>query len=517
MDFPKRTEPFPSNKGRLWSKPANKKVQPRRSLSFPLAVIAILIFAAICQYLVFAEGLYTKSADESARVLQAYKWSQQKFSVPIGVWLPVYQIFIGLGLKIWPDLMITPRLLNNTIGLLTLLGLGGLAAILFKRRPVTLLTLFLGAVFGPRIVCSVVPFSEILFTFFLIGGLIYFARWIDQPNSVWLLIAAVFTTLAAGVRYEGWLFVAGMGLISIIIIFKQKATPSKQRLSLAMGTCAILCVVPVTWTILLLVSRHNLMEVFTASGQLYAKTGTQLHSFSALWKHGLFYQFFIQNLESLNIFGAFSFIAFGVNNRRLRKWLFLPVSVFVALGIFALVGVAVPAHNFWRTSLIWSFLLIPFSSYWIIDQGKHLSQERKFPALLISLLLVSIFFLCFYGQTVKMSKYSNMDKPDIQVGKFVNSYIKPFPESKRPRIFIEWGGWHFIHVKVVSQCPNVFLNFNSLNRLMKNNQIDVAKLRKHNITLLIVEMNTYAPRRFLFKEFKLAHKNSRWVILGLKN
>jgi hypothetical protein len=495
-------------------KNANKNALERPF--FIAGVIAVFVFAALLQYSAFKGGLYTKSADESARTLSAYRWSQHAFSIPVRVWLPGYQMIIGLGLKVWPDLFLMPRVLNNVLGLLTLAALGSLAWILFKNRWVVLLTMILGATFGPRIVCSVIPFSEILFAFLLLIGITFFASWIEQARPARLLATAGFMTLSAGIRYEGWLFVAVMGLLSLLIIWERKKELVKRRISLAVCACFILSVVPIVWIALLVANRLNLWELFTTSGRIYAGTRANAHSLSTLWNHGPFFQFFVQNLESLNIFGVFGAITYGVFTPKLRRWLCLPLFAFLALGILALAGFAVPAHNYWRSSLVWSLLLVPFCARWIIDQGRALGRKRRNVGVVVCLLLASIFIFAFHRQTVAMTKYSNMDRADVNVAKFIRSYIKKHHENGQPRFFIEWAGWHFAHVRVASQCPDAFVNFHWIRRILKRNRLNFAKLKRNNVVLLIVEVNTFYSRWSVFRGLKPAYKNVRWIVLPVR-
>ena len=482
---------------------------------FVLGVCVALLFAAFLQYSAFHKGFYSISADESAQTLAAYRWSRQRAAIPIEAWLPGYRIVLGLGLKVRPDLMATPRVINNILGLLTLLELGWLAWILFKNRWAVWLTLVLGAAFGPRIVCSVVPLSEMLFALLLIGGITFFAGWIDKARPAWLLIGAALTTLSAGVRYEGWLFAAGMGLMSLMIMRTQRFSGIRHRMSLALCTCAILCAVPVAWVIVLAVQGLNLWEVFTGSASFHALTDIKAGSFAVLWKHGLFFQFFYQNLESLNIFGFFGVVSYGLFNRNLRKWLWLPLSTFVILGLLALGGFAVPAHNYWRTSLIWSLLMVPFCAYWIIGQGRNLGQGRKSLALTVGLIFASLFLFSFCRQTAKMTNHSNMDRPDINAGKFVRSYISRYQEDRRPRVFIEWAGWHFAHVMVASECPDVFSGSHMVGRIVRRNRLEMDKLESHRVALLMVDSKTYSARRYLFSQLKPAYVNARWVVFEI--
>jgi hypothetical protein len=483
---------------------------------FFVAVTAAFVFAAWLQYSAFKGGLYTKSADESARTMTAYGFSKHGFSIPAKAWLPGYQVVLGLGLKAWPDLLLMPRVLNSVLGLLTLAALGWLAWILFKNRWAVLLTLVLGAAFGPRIVCSVVPLCEMMFAFLVITGLVFFALWIDRPRPGRLLAAAAFTTLSAAIRYEGWLFVAGMGLLSLFIIRNRKEEAVRSRRLLAVETCLILGAVPVAWVLMLAFSGRELFDVFMKSGLIYTRTGSDALSLASLWKHSPFHLFFVQNLDSLNIFGVTGVLAFGIFTPKLRKWLWLPLFAFVVLGFLGLAGIAVPAHNYWRSSFVWSLLVVPFSAYWIIEQGRYFGRGRRYVGLVFSLVFASIFLFAFHRQTVAMTRYSDMDRPDLNAAKFIRSYILEHEEGKRPLLFIEWTGWHFLHVRVASQYPEAFVNVHSLRRIIVRGRVNVAKLRRHNIGLLVVAFDTYYSRRSLFGDLKPAYQNARWVVLPLE-
>jgi hypothetical protein len=482
------------------------------------AALVIMLFAAHLQYSVFKAGLYTKSADESARTLTAYAMSKHGFSIPVRAWLPVYQIVLALGLKAWPDLMLMPRVLNNILGLLTLAALGWLAWILFKNRWTVTLTLLLGAAFGPRVVCSVVPFCEMMYAFLLVAGLAFFALWLERPRPARLLAACAFVTLSAGIRYEGWLFVAGMGLMSLFIIWKGKGEAAGSRRSLAVWACLVLGAVPAAWVALLAFRGRELFDVFMRSGLLYARTGRDAVSMISLWKHGPVFQFFVQNLASLNILGVIGVVAFAILAPKWRKWLFLVAAAFCVLGILALAGFAVPTHNYWRSTFVWSLLLVPFCAYWIIEQGRAIGRGRKYAPVAISVVLAAILFFTFERQTATMAVHSDMDRPDLNAAEFIRSYtagvvVKKERKQKRPLIFIEWNEWHFLHVRVASQRPEEFINVHSLRRIIVRGRIQLTKLMRHNIGLLVVGRGTFYSRRGVFGELRPAYQNARWVVL----
>src|SRR6185503_4918107 len=125
----------------------------------------------------FSRGFYSIGWDESGRTLDAYEWAAHG-TIMSRAWLPFYRISIGLGLKAFPDLFLTPRILTFLFGLATIPAAAWLAHELFQDRKTTLLTLTLSTFFSQRLALSLAPLSDIMFIFVSLVTMAAFARWL---------------------------------------------------------------------------------------------------------------------------------------------------------------------------------------------------------------------------------------------------------------------------------------------------------------------------------------------------
>jgi hypothetical protein len=127
--------------------------------------------------LLFLPRLYSFGWDESARTLDAYAWAAHGTALNTA-WLPFYRICVGLGLKDFPDLFLTPRIISFLYGLATIPAAAWLGHELFRSRKTTALTLTLSTFFSQRVVLSLAPLSSIMFIFMIFATMAFFARWL---------------------------------------------------------------------------------------------------------------------------------------------------------------------------------------------------------------------------------------------------------------------------------------------------------------------------------------------------
>ena len=166
----------------------------------------VLLALAVCLHLFFfSRGFYSIGWDESGRTLDAYEWAAHG-TVLSRAWLPFYRISVGLGLKVFPDLFLTPRILTFLFGLATIPAAAWLAHELFQSRKTTQLTLTLSTFFSQRLALSLAPLSDIMFIFVSLVTIALFTRWLRTYGRSALLLSALFCALGSTLRFEGWIF-----------------------------------------------------------------------------------------------------------------------------------------------------------------------------------------------------------------------------------------------------------------------------------------------------------------------
>ena len=81
-----------------------------------------LLVALVAQVGLLSAGLFRITSDESARILTAWHMTRANALEPF-LWPPFYKLFVGSALKLYPNIFLTPRILVDAAGLLSLLAL----------------------------------------------------------------------------------------------------------------------------------------------------------------------------------------------------------------------------------------------------------------------------------------------------------------------------------------------------------------------------------------------------------
>jgi len=187
-------------------------------------ILAILVGAGL-QLFFLDRGFLSISWDDAGRTLDAYGWAEHG-TVAVWAWLPFYRVIVGLALRIFPDLIVTPRVISGLFGLVAIPAMGWLAHELFEDRRNTSLTLALGALFSQRLALSVAPASAIMFIVFVLSGLALFAHWLRTGRSSALYACAGSVAIAGIERFEAWLF----GAAILLAVWLHPPRPNFKRL-----------------------------------------------------------------------------------------------------------------------------------------------------------------------------------------------------------------------------------------------------------------------------------------------
>lgn len=531
----------------------------RRNAVMSLVACALLAAAVAVPYAYFRAGLYTKSADESARTIEAWFWTFDKAVVKVDVWLPLHMMLTGLVLDVWPDLILAPRALNMALGMLLLPALAWLAHEIFRSsrsstpplfRPALpaygqvglrsratedqhsilrssrsstlpsaatpLLTMALAAFFGPRVVLSAVPLSEILFILLLTLGLAAMARWLCLGRLRWLLAAAAFIALSAGVRFEGWLFAAALGLFAAVWLHFDRRAPRSRRLLALAGAAVLLSAMPVYWCGCWYLASGKPFGFLALVGDRYWRVANPDRSFALVWEHGLLYQSWRQNLASLNIIGVAGVVLFLIRARRMAWWLAVPTAVFVVFAALTLTGRTLPTHNFWRIATPFSILLLPFTAHVLLAAAARLGAVRRPLESVMLACAVPVLLIAFHFQCHALAQPSEMDLADLEAGRFVREKLDAYAGPGRPRVFIEDVGVRTVHVKVVSNDPGAFLSQAPLESVVQGDTLDLDAIRARNVAVMVIRAEWAQKIQARLDAFSTAAVNSRWLLLALK-
>jgi hypothetical protein len=428
----------------------------------------------------FSRGFYSISWDEGGRILDAYTWAAHG-TVRSNAWLPFYRVCVGLGLKAFPDLFLTPRAISFLYGLATIPAAAWLGHELFQDRKTTLLTLALSTFLPQRVALSLAPLSCIMFTFMILVTMALLARWLRTYNRSALLLGALFGTLASSVRYEGWVF--GAAIFLVVASHYRFAATELERKDLLLFS-SILFSFPVVWAVSTF-RTMNPVEAVIADAQNYSPR-------EILRKNPLV-EFILANGFSLNLIGMISVVQFALSGARRLKpivaALFVPL---VVVSLVLLVTRSAQTGPSWRMIGVWSMLLVPFSARSLAGCAWPFSGARfgKVLALTAITLVLSAFL---YG-TFRLERNSTWAFPrsDRLAANYLSALIAADPKAK---ILIESRTYFFLNIQVTSQHPDAFVRNSTPGRqsvpiLPLGGPVRGA-LEKEGITLLVFRGDEY--------------------------
>jgi hypothetical protein len=414
------------------------------------AGVALLSIAVCLHLFFFSQGFYSISWDESARTLDAYAWAAHG-TVLGSAWLPFYRIFVGLGLRTFPDLFLTPRIISFLYGLAAIPAAGWLAQELFQSRKTTLLTLLLSTFFSQRIALGLAPLSSIMFIFLILVTMAMFARWLRTLNRATLLLSALFCALASTLRYEGWLFCVAM----FLVVVSYYRLGQLQRNDLLLFGLIVFSF-PIVWmTSTFLVA--NPIETVIADAQQYS--GREI-----LRKNPLV-EFVLGNGFSLNLIGMISIANLTLSGARRDKAIigasFAPL---VMISLVLLLLRSAQSGPSWRDIGVWSMLLVPFTGYLLAGYTWPFARGpiRKVLASGAVVLVLSAFLYDTFR--IKRNSAWAFPESDRRAGDYLKGLIAAEPEAK---ILIESSKYFFLNIEVASQHPDAFVSNSTPERTSK--------------------------------------------------
>jgi hypothetical protein len=407
--------------------------------------IFLLLFIAyiLLEAAVIGKGYYSVSADDSGRSIIAYNLLHGKMPDDLD-WLPLHSIINAGALYICNDLFWTPRVISLLFGLLSAAALGYLSYQLFQNQKSFALTILFAVFYPPHIMFSAVPLTEIMFAFFIAEAMALFTSWYRTKKNRLLYLSALFFTLSAGIRYEGWMFSFAF-LLTLILVFRKEL--SRENIKTLFIAFSITAVIPLIWMTIHLLYYGNPIYFITGPQNLYQKlTG---NSILLRLKYNFITNFVFQILFFFIFPGLIYLIAGYKKDSMTRYFFYIWAISIIIIAALSISGYGNPSHAFWRIPFTWTYLLIPFLAHllFIFSKKDVFTTTKRWFIIFVPL---PLFFI---AQTYFLTEYSPFTKAEKHTGEYIRMLLKDNPKSK---VLIETSNWNYLHVLAASGYPDRF-------------------------------------------------------------
>lgn len=405
-----------------------------------VAILAVVTVAATgWQVHEMRAGLFSVSADESGRSLDAWDAGLVGAFRP-SVWLPLHRAMLGVAFALLPDLFLAPRVLTVLLGIALVLATATLAKKWCGGAWGGIVAAAVVAVQADRFILSCVPLSEVLYLSLVLGGAAWMGLSSDPKGR--LLGGAALWMAAAAVRYEGWVLVLALVIVTSVGMVRRSIPRRTGMLSIAVGLSF-----PILWLTAHLFDSGDLGFVSASAGRFGLLHGdgfwdTVARSVPA------------QVIASWPRNGLLAGLAVALLLRGPlyeRAGLALPALGlgFLLIAIVSLIGVALPSHNFWRTAALWNLLLLVFL-IWGLDRLRRRGGWASFLAwTIVAILLVTEAWDTSRRAAELSSVPSAFSRCDLQAGRYLRRRL----DADARRAVVGDVTWQHIHVRVASNYP----------------------------------------------------------------
>jgi hypothetical protein len=177
--------------------------------------IPLVLFLAVL--ILHIPGLFffeNYDADAYSRIYIAQLFVDHPIFFTEGIWAPLHYYFTALSLWIIPDQVYGPAIFHVLVGSLSVIPLYKLVMTIFKNKHAAIITALM-VVLAPVVFRNSYHALSGGPALFLIAWAMFHVVKIQFDDGTWknALWAGLFMTLAAGMRYEAWMFMAFFALI----------------------------------------------------------------------------------------------------------------------------------------------------------------------------------------------------------------------------------------------------------------------------------------------------------------
>ncbi|MCC6711839.1 MAG: hypothetical protein IT344_00615 [Candidatus Dadabacteria bacterium] len=192
-------------------------------------LILLCVKLALALYL-YSLGFLSLSADEYSRGMTAARWALDG-DLPLGIymnaWLPFETYVNGLALKVWSDVIWTPRITVFIFSCVLLVYFLKLVQYLFKSLVVTIIAGLLLVFTRWFVWLGGTPMLDIYCLAPFVAGLYYAAKWTEERRGVFLLAGGFLFFLSTGFHSQAWILVnaACLSLAVYAAAFMREKSP----------------------------------------------------------------------------------------------------------------------------------------------------------------------------------------------------------------------------------------------------------------------------------------------------
>jgi hypothetical protein len=214
-----------------------------------LGVAAIVLARLGASLVARWTGFLEYNADGYARTVHAAEWAAAP-RLEIGVWLPLQFWLTGAALWLWPDVSVTPLVINGLASLASALLLAGIAGRLHGLAA-GVVTGLLAAIFPWSVWFGLSGLAEALFSLAVAAAGLGLTLWLTapqpdastrDPRGLWL--AGLALLAATMLRYEGWFYAVSLALVVLVW-----ATSAERRRPRTLTPLALPFLFPAAWII----------------------------------------------------------------------------------------------------------------------------------------------------------------------------------------------------------------------------------------------------------------------------
>jgi len=395
--------------------------------TYALLAAGVIVASALLQYFLYHTGLYSISADESARAIFAHNLTFDN-AFELTFWTPLNKIVNGLALYIHDDLFVTPRILNGLLGLATLGAIMLLARRMFDNRLIALVAGVLALAIPQRLILAVAPLSDMEAFLLTILGTAFLVTWFKKGTAGDLMIASVLLLLASMVRFESWILNALLGLYIAYRALIKRDLPFVPFVV----SGALLSVFPLYWLGKIYILDGSFERLGMATMQFtdtYGRDYVQALKSDAL-------VLFIKDAATSPavLFGVMGIGLVAMKNEKLRTLIALIFAPLVILGVMMVASLSVPLAAPFRIDGIWVLLAMPFAAWLIVTAADHLRASAPVRIGAVAVLAYLAFMASFIEthDTVKGYYAGANDlivKEDLVMGRRLREILASDPRN----------------------------------------------------------------------------------------
>lgn len=463
------------------------RVHERRGTWLWLAVTLPVVLSAVLNAWLWSRHLYSLSNDESTRVTRAWAWAFDAESSVRGSWLPGFTWLHGIGLRLFPVVFWTPRVVTCVFGALSLPILSWLAWELFHRRSVAVLTAWIALLLPERILLSGTPLAEAPHWTFLLLGTTSLLRYANTRKPVYVAAAACCLAVATTFRYEAWIWGLFVGCWLVAAALGRVEFESRRT---AVLSAVILLAFPLGY--MFARYAHEGAVVATSTSAYYeARFGT---SMIARVKNGALTQFFAQNWRTGNWVGLTSLVVCFAQ-RRWRPFILLWAVTLLTFGIAALFTASVlPSHRFWRIPVPWTLMLCPFTAHALTVGVRHLIG-RSSVRVLLRVAFAGVIFTAS-PTFVRAQGSGSFARSTLRMSQEVARHYEDGRLPTNGKVLVLANGGHAGHLRAGAGQPTRYVMARKrTKRYVRGTRLDSQRLQEEGIAGLVADKEHSAKLR----------------------